>query len=125
MWSSNRANEEEQDDETSFPHIDSSIHHMRCAAHTLQLGIEDALKAERPAAFVEKLAHISQKLRAPLLDAVLKRVAGKGALMRNKTRWGSTYSMAKRLLELEFLKTEGICFESPNFESGQKNRHLK
>ena len=93
--------EEMEDDERPFPNIDPTIHHMRCAAHTLQLGIEDALKTGRHAAFIEKLANVAQKLRAPILDSILKRRAGKGARMRNRTRWGSTETMTKRLHELE------------------------
>ena len=93
--------EQEEGDERPLPNIDSSIHHTRCAAHTLQLGIEDALKTGRHAAFIEKLANVAQKCRAPKLDSILKRRTGKGALMRNRTRWGSSGTMAIRLLELK------------------------
>ena len=67
----------------------------------MQLAIEDAIKTGRLAIFIEKLATISQKLRAPILDAILKQLIGMGALMRNKTRWGSVYLMVRRLLKIK------------------------
>ena len=101
--------EEEEDsaeiDKGQFPIIDNSIQHMHCGARTLQLGIEDDIKTGPPATFIAKLQHIAQKLRAPNLDSVLKRQSGKGAIMMNRTRWGTKLAMAERTLELKlFIK---------------------
>ena len=97
------ANERENPeiDMEQFPNIGSLIDHIKCASHTLQLGIEDGLKVGRPAVFITKLQHIAQKLRAPKLDLILKRRCGKGALMMNQTRWGSKLAMCQRILELK------------------------
>ena len=76
-------NEDEQneDDEETIQEIDQmgtrfdcTIYHMRCAEHTLQLGIRDVF---------------------------LKRRAGKGMLIDMPTRWGSTFLMLQRLLDLK------------------------
>lgn len=81
--------------------IDHTIYHMRCAEHTFQLGIRDALKKGRPEKFLSKVRKIAQFLRSPHTDIVLKRRAGKGMLIDMATRWGSTYLMLERLLELK------------------------
>ena len=102
----NEAEEESAEiDDNQFPIIDATIQHMHCGAHTLQLGIEDGIKTGPPATFIAKLQHIAQKLRAPNLDSVLKRRSGKGAIMMNRTRWGTKLAMAERILELKsFIK---------------------
>jgi hypothetical protein len=94
--------DEEDDDEelANMPQIDETIHHVRCAEHTLQLGIRDGLK-KAVATFIAKLRAIVQLLRAPHADAILKRRTGKGALIDMPTRWGSLFLMLKRLLELK------------------------
>ena len=101
-------NEDEDDTETDeeietdeIIHIDHTIYHMRCAEHTFQLGIRDALKKGRPEKFLSKIRKIAQFLRSPHTDIVLKRRAGKGMLIDMATRWGSTYLMLERLLELK------------------------
>ncbi|KAM5158321.1 LOW QUALITY PROTEIN: uncharacterized protein ACMZJ9_009610 [Mantella aurantiaca] len=79
----------------------STIHHMRCAVHTLQLAIRDGLKDRHAATLIGKLRQVTVAARAPKTDAILKRRAGKGAILDPTTRWGSTYLMVKRLLELK------------------------
>ena len=59
---------------------------MRCAEHTLQLGIRDVLKKGRSDKFLTKLRKIAQHLRAPHTDGILKRRAGKGMLIDMPTR---------------------------------------
>ena len=69
--------------------IDLTIHHMRCAEHTLQLGIRDVLKKGRPEKFLTKLRKLAQHLlRCPHMDGILKRRASKGMLIDMPTRWG-------------------------------------
>ncbi|XP_044134821.1 AP-4 complex subunit mu-1 isoform X1 [Bufo gargarizans] len=79
----------------------ATIHHMRCAVHTLQLAIRDGLKDRHAATLISKLRQVTVAARAPKTDAILKRRAGKGANLDKTTRWGSTYLMVKRLLELK------------------------
>ncbi|KAM9329115.1 LOW QUALITY PROTEIN: uncharacterized protein PAF06_019636 [Gastrophryne carolinensis] len=79
----------------------ATIHHMRCAVHTLQLAIRDGLKDRHAATLIGKLRQVTVAARAPKTDAILKRRAGKGAILDQTTRWGSTYLMVKRLLELK------------------------
>lgn len=95
------ASDEDEDDPAETVKIDSTIHHMRCAEHTLQLGIRDALKKGRPEKFVTKIRKVAQHLRTSHTDGILKRRAGKGMLIDMPTRWGSTFLMLERLLHLK------------------------
>lgn len=81
----------------------SSIRHMRCAVHTLQLAINDGLKEKYISNVVSRIRQIVIAARAPKVDSVLKRRAGKGAVIDQATRWGSTYLMIQRLLELKHI----------------------
>lgn len=77
------------------------IQHMRCAAHSLQLAIRDGLKKKRISKILSKLRQIATAARSSKIDEILKRRAGKGATLDQATRWGSTYLMIKRLIELK------------------------
>ena len=81
--------------------IDHTIYHMRCAEHTLQLGIYDVLKKGRAEKFLTKLRKLAQHLRLPHTDGILKRRANKGMLIDMPTRWGSTFLMLQRLADLK------------------------
>ncbi|GLV40086.1 hypothetical protein CBL_02971 [Carabus blaptoides fortunei] len=78
----------------------SNISHMRCAAHTLQLAIRDGLKEKNVANIIVKLRSVAVTARTLKIDAILKRRSGKGAILDQATRWGSTFEMIQRLLEL-------------------------
>ena len=52
--------------------FDVTVHHMRCAEHTLQLEIKDALKLDGLGRFLTKIRDIARRFRAPRTDAVLK-----------------------------------------------------
>jgi len=77
------------------------IRHMRCAVHTLQLAIRDGLKDTHSRNLIGKLRHVATTARTLKIDAILKKRAKKGAIIDQATRWGSTYMMVKRLLELK------------------------
>ena len=99
-------NEDEDDDEEikkiqDSLSIDHTIYHMRCAEHTLQLGIRDVLKKGRAEKFLTKLRKLAQHLRSPHTDGILKRRAIKGMLIDIPTRWGSTFLMLQRLADLK------------------------
>ena len=70
--------------------IDHTIYHMRCAKHTLQLGIRKVLKKGQAEKFLTKLRKFAQHLRSPHTDGILKRRASKGMLIDMPTRRGST-----------------------------------
>ena len=70
-----------------------TIYHMKCAEHTLQLGIRDVLKKGRAEKFLTKLRKLAQHLRSPHTDGILKRRANKGMLIDMPTRWASTFLM--------------------------------
>ena len=89
--------------------IDHTIYHMRCAEHTLQLGIRDVLKKRRAEKFLIKLRTLAQHLRSPHTDGILKRRGNKGMLIDMPTRWGSTFLMLQRLADLKcFVQDVGL-----------------
>ena len=79
--------------------FDVTVHHMRCAEHTLQLRIKNDFKLDGLGRFLTKFRDITGRLRAPQTDAVLKH-HNKSMIIDVATRWGSTFAMLKRLLEL-------------------------
>ena len=100
-------NEGDEDDDEEIKEIQDSlsightIYHMRCAEHTLQLGIRDMLKKGRAEKFLTKLRKLAQHLRSPHTDGILKRRANKGMLINMLTRWASTFLMLLRLADLK------------------------
>ena len=75
--------------------------HMRCAAHTLQLAIRDGLKVRHVASLISKIRQVVVAARSPKIGAILRRKTNKVAILDQATRWGSTYLMLERLLELK------------------------
>lgn len=61
--------------------------------------IRDGLKATE--ILLDVVRHIVRKLRTPNLLAVIRRRGGLLPILDMPTRWGSTFLMAKRLLELK------------------------
>jgi len=74
---------------------------MRCAVHTQQLAIRDGLKGEYASNLISEVRHVVTSARKPKVDDILRRRAGKGAIIDQATRWSSTYLMVKRLIELK------------------------
>ncbi|XP_073534699.1 uncharacterized protein [Phyllobates terribilis] len=89
------------DDLVETMSIRSFIHHMRCVVHTLQLAIRDSLQEGHAAALIGKVRKLATVARTPKVDSILKRRAGKGPIIDQATRWGSTYLMIQRLVELK------------------------
>jgi len=79
----------------------TTTEHMRCAVHTFQLCIRDGLKARNIANLLAHVRKVVAAARTPKVEAVLKRRCNKGAVLDQATRWGSTYLMLQRLLELK------------------------
>ncbi|XP_076816197.1 uncharacterized protein LOC143462062 [Clavelina lepadiformis] len=59
------------------------------------------LKVRHVASLISKIRQVVTAARTPKIDAILKRKTNKGAINDQATRWGSTYLMLERLLELK------------------------
>lgn len=100
--------------------INYSISGVRCAAHTLQLAVHDALR--RDAVYDEALdkARICVRiLRRPNILRILKEAHTKKPILDCANRWDSVYLMLDRLLEFrEFINThrdlEAVSLEISN-----------
>ena len=92
-------------DLTSFPLNESShnpiLHIVRCAAHTLQLAVDDALKNSSFKEIVSKARKICKILRNPSILVILKKLKRKKPMLDCVTRWHSTCDMLERLLFLK------------------------
>ena len=89
------------------PPLPPVVSHMRCAEHTLQLGVRDALK--KASTFVTKIRGIATYLRNPHTDSIHKRKAKKGMIVDMPTRWGVTFLMFKRFMDLKmWIKDIGV-----------------
>ena len=101
--------DEDEDDDEEIEEIqdslsiDHTIYYMRCAEHTLQLGIRDLLKKERTEKFLTNLRKLAQHLRSPQTDGILKSRANKKMLIHMPCTWGSTFLMLQRLADFNVL----------------------
>lgn len=87
---------------------------VRCAAHTLQLTVNDVLKKPTMIKKIAKTRKLAKKLRTPNIATILKNMGLKQAKLDMPTRWSSCYDMLERLLELksfcdEFQETHNEC----------------
>lgn len=73
---------------------------VRCAAHTLQLAVDDAIKESKIHGILGKARAAAKKLRTPTIVTVLTQLKLKRAILDCPTRWHSTTDMLIRLLEL-------------------------
>ena len=105
--------DDENDDDNEFAGASLvHIHHMRCVVHTLQLAIKDGLKQPHCNQLRTKTRHVLAKLRSPNVLTLLEKRAKKRPVLDVVTRWGSTYLMIKRLLELREVIKE-LCVLAP------------
>ena len=74
---------------------------VRCAAHTLQLAVEDALKKSSLRDVIDPARCIWKKLRNPSAFVLLKKLKLRKPVSDSPTRWYSTYYMLQRLLLLK------------------------
>ncbi|CAK1590295.1 unnamed protein product [Parnassius mnemosyne] len=81
---------------------------VRCAAHTLQLAVLDALGSESSSiqTMLTNAREVIKKLRTTVYQHLLKRMGAKKPVVDCPTRWSSTYDMLIRLLELRPTCTE-------------------
>lgn len=74
---------------------------VRCAAHSLQLAIQDALKEDESLPIIEHARWIVRKLRTPTMKNFIKSAKKNKAILDNNTRWHSTFDMLERLKTLK------------------------
>ncbi|KAL5246159.1 hypothetical protein ACI65C_013567 [Semiaphis heraclei] len=74
---------------------------VRCAAHSLNLAIEEALKITSVQNVLARARAVVKKLRRPTFATLLKRQNKKFAIRDIETRWSSVYDMLLRLCELK------------------------
>ena len=74
---------------------------LRCAAHTLQLAVDDALKQSSLKSDIAKARHVCKILRNPSIIVILKKLKRKKPILDCVTRWHSTCDMLQRLLLLK------------------------
>uniref|UniRef100_A0A6P7GQJ3 Uncharacterized protein LOC114345562 n=1 Tax=Diabrotica virgifera virgifera TaxID=50390 RepID=A0A6P7GQJ3_DIAVI len=80
---------------------------MICAAHTLQLAIQDALSQDKQIGKVILDARrVVRVLRTQTFLYMLRKQNLKKPIIDCQTRWGSTFDMLKRLLEFKSFCTE-------------------
>ncbi|ETM52021.1 hypothetical protein L914_04250 [Phytophthora nicotianae] len=70
-----------------------------CASHRFNLAVQDFLMSETK--LIAKIQALMTKLRTIKGRALLRRVSKLAPLLRNDTRWSSTYAMVKRYVCLE------------------------
>ncbi|ETI52417.1 hypothetical protein F443_04426 [Phytophthora nicotianae P1569] len=70
-----------------------------CASHRFNLAVQDFLMSETK--LIAKIQALMTKLRTIKDRALLRRVSKLAPLLRNDTRWSSTYAMVKRYVCLE------------------------
>jgi hypothetical protein len=85
---------------------------IRCAAHTLQLAVEDALKESSPAETITRARVLAKKLRTQAMLNLIKQLQLPKPMLDCPTRWSATHDMLKRLLELK-----GFCNDSEATEN--------
>ena len=71
---------------------------VRCAAYTLQLAVEDALKKSSLRNVIDSARCICKKLRNPSVFVLLKKLKLRKPVLDSPTRWHSTYDMLQCLL---------------------------
>ena len=74
---------------------------LRCAAYTLQLAVDDALKQSSLKSDIAKARHVCKILRNPSIMVILKKLKRKKPILDCVTRWHSTCDMLQRLLSLK------------------------
>lgn len=80
------------------------VEHVRCCEHTLQLCINEGLK--KASHILAKIRHAATKARNPITAQFLKARGYLQPILDVITRWGSTFIMLKRMVELRKPLTE-------------------
>ena len=81
--------------------IPIGIEHQRCGAHTIQLAVKDGIDNSRANNLIHAARNVVKEGRKPTISEVFRKQAQKTLIIDVETRWGSTYLMLERLVELE------------------------
>ncbi len=98
---------------TSLP---DSIVHVRCGVHTLQLAIQDGLKNANAESMITRIRNLAIDLRTPKISEKVKKAGLRKAVLDQETRWGSTYLMVERVLELRGFVNEAVEIFNKNLQ---------
>ncbi|XP_065323654.1 uncharacterized protein LOC135930795 [Gordionus sp. m RMFG-2023] len=79
----------------------TKIYCIRCAAHTLQLAINDSLKNNIFKTIIDKARDVAKYLRTPTIVRILKSMKRQMAILDCTTRWSSICMMLERLISLK------------------------
>ena len=74
---------------------------IRCAAHTLQLGIHDFVKEKTIHEIISRGREVIKQLKSTQVLRLIKQEKAIKPKLDNDTRWNSTYMMLKSLIDLE------------------------
>jgi hypothetical protein len=78
---------------------EGAIPFIGCASHRFNLAVKDFMKTEDE--LISKVHALMSKLRTIKGRALLRRVSHLSPLLRNDTRWSSTYEMVARYVKLQ------------------------
>ncbi|XP_052132684.1 uncharacterized protein LOC127752112, partial [Frankliniella occidentalis] len=88
----------------------SGVVYVPCAAHTLQLAVDEAVNVPAVQSAIKRAQRLAKKLRTHHYSVQVKRKGFTKAVLSNDTRWGSTYAMMESLIKLQ-PAIEEICEE--------------
>ena len=74
---------------------------IQCAAHALQLAVDDALKDKSIAELIAKARKVCKKLRTLSVLKIIKRMKLLKSITDYVTRWHRPHGMLERLLVLK------------------------
>jgi hypothetical protein len=78
--------------------VGTSITVVRCAAHTLQLVVKDALKLQQDV--LAKIRELTRQQKRSTVISTIRALKKPLPILDNLTRWSSTHRMAERAIEL-------------------------
>lgn len=107
------ANEHEVNDEAFSSNLEAlrldGVHVERCAAHTLALAVDDALKTTSVKKSIQKSRKLAKYLRTPNKVELIQSLNLKKAKRDNKTRWNSKYDMILSITNLRnFCESQNV-----------------
>ena len=79
----------------------TTMPHMSCAAHTLQLAMCHSSKIGTVASLIMKIRWTAGAARTPKIDVIIKRKMNQGAILDQANRWGRKYFIVKRLFSIK------------------------
>ena len=91
--------------------LNDTLMGFRCAAHTHQLAVLDALKATSAKNTLNFARRVVKELRNQTIMICIRQLKKKNPILDGKTRWGSSYDMIARLQKLRTF-CEGMSEDS-------------